>query len=209
VRRRARKPTPKRAIRDSELRELVAAIPMDGTLRDTRDRALLLTFLGGFRRSEVAAFDVADLAFDPTLGVVCTIQFSKTNQQGDPERVAIARNADPAICAVRWTEKWLQQAGIRERKAFRHILTGNRIGDELSGDGIYDAVRGRALGALCLWLERNKKDDEDVHPLRTKSGRWVVARFTDAVLDHLLQKFELPALFDPRLVGAHSQHMHA
>lgn len=202
---RHRRPTPKRAIQDDDLRELVAAIPMDGTLKETRDRALLLLiFLGGFRRSEVAAFDTSDLQFDPTLGVVCTIQFSKTNKKGDPERVAIMRNADPAICAVRWTEKWLRQAGIRSGKAFRHVLTGNRIGDALSGDGIYDAVRGRVLHALCLWLERHANEDSDLQAVRTKTGRWVASRFTDAVLDKLLKKYELPAFFDPRLVGAHS-----
>lgn len=200
---RARSSAPKRAIQAGELRELVGSIRGDALI-DVRDRALLLlTFLGAFRRSEVAALTRANLDFDP-LGVVCRLEESKTNQLGDEiERVAISRSADPAICAVRALERWLAAAGISEGAVFRSV-NRERLGARLSSDGVYDAVRRRVLDVLCAWLERNAPGDAAVKALRTKDGRFVRARFSDAVLDDLLKRFALPPLYDPRTVGAHS-----
>ena len=59
------------------------------TLTGIRDRAILaLGFAGAFRRSELAALNVADLADDPA-GLRVTVRKSKTDQEGRGQEIAI------------------------------------------------------------------------------------------------------------------------
>ena len=52
-------------------------------LKGVRDRALLLLgFAGAFRRSELVALDVADIA-EAEAGLLVTIRRSKTDQDGE------------------------------------------------------------------------------------------------------------------------------
>jgi integrase len=76
-------------------------------LQVARDRALLLvTFWGGFRRSEVAALDVEDIRFDKA-GAVVTLRRSKTDQIGEGREVALPELAIEAVCPVRALREWL------------------------------------------------------------------------------------------------------
>jgi len=59
------------------------------TRRGKRDHALLaFDFAGAFRRSELVALEVADLAFEPD-GVRVQIRRSKTDQEGQGQEIAI------------------------------------------------------------------------------------------------------------------------
>jgi len=59
------------------------------TLRDQRDRALLLLgFAGGFRRSELVALEWADIE-TVRQGLIVTIRRSKTDQEGAGRRIGI------------------------------------------------------------------------------------------------------------------------
>jgi integrase len=61
------------------------------SLRDLRDRAILLIgFAGAFRRSELVALNVEDLEWTAE-GVLITIRRSKTDQEGLGRKVAIPR----------------------------------------------------------------------------------------------------------------------
>jgi integrase len=87
-----------------QLRQMVQALPT--TLRGVRDRAVMLIgFAGAFRRSELVALDVEDLAFTAE-GVVITIKRSKTDQQGQGRKVGICRGAHSETCPVAALEKW-------------------------------------------------------------------------------------------------------
>ncbi len=90
------------------------------TLRGQRDRAiLLLGFSGAFRRSELAALDVGDLAFDDR-GLIATVRYSKTDQEGQGRQVAVPfllKNAQQ--CPVTAVREWLRLAGIAEGPVFR------------------------------------------------------------------------------------------
>ena len=89
---------------------MVAALPSDP--RGLRDRALLLVgFAGALRRSELVGIRLEHLRFSKR-GVVVTIPFSKTNQVGEHEVVALANGDDPATCPVRALRAWLQASGI-------------------------------------------------------------------------------------------------
>jgi integrase len=64
------------------------------TLTGSRDRAILaLGFSGAFRRSELVALDVEDLADDPA-GLRVTIRKSKTDQEGRGQQIAVPHGVD-------------------------------------------------------------------------------------------------------------------
>jgi integrase len=86
-----------------------------------RDRALLLVgFAGAFRRSELVALDVADLAFVPS-GVVITLRRSKTDQEGQGRKIGIPMGLFPATCPVRALRAWIEAAELVSGALFRPI----------------------------------------------------------------------------------------
>lgn len=92
----------------AELRLMISALP--STRKGIRDRAiLLLGFAGAFRRSELTALDVADLAFGDD-GITVTLRRSKTDQEGVGRKVGIPRGRN-GLCPVRAVRAWLESAG--------------------------------------------------------------------------------------------------
>jgi integrase len=86
-----------------------------------RDRALLLVgFAGAFRRSELVALDVADLAFVPS-GVVVTLRRSKTDQEGQGRKIGIPLGLFVATCPVRALRAWLEHAELVSGPIFRPV----------------------------------------------------------------------------------------
>ena len=93
-----------------------------------RDRAiLLLGFAGAFRRSELVALDVADIAETET-GLLVSIRRSKTDQDGEGVTVAIARG--DVACPARALREWLDAAGIETGPIFRAINKAGRVAAE-------------------------------------------------------------------------------
>jgi integrase len=87
-------PVQKAPILLGELRAMVTATPKG--LAGFRDRALLLVgFAGGFRRSELVALEVRDLAFGAD-GLTIHLRRSKTDQEGEGRKVAIPYGSAPA-----------------------------------------------------------------------------------------------------------------
>ena len=92
-----------------KVRAMVALAP--DSLAGLRDRALLLLgFAGAFRRSELVALDVADIA-ETKAGLLVTIRRSKTDQEGEGATIAIARG--DVACPARALLEWLGAAGIK------------------------------------------------------------------------------------------------
>ena len=115
---------------------------LDDSLRGRRDRALLLlTFAGGFRRSEVAALDVVDVRFEPR-GAVVTLRRSKTDQLGAGREIAIPQLRTESFCAVRALRAWLTTAGIVNGPVFRTFsLRGNLQTDRIDGRDVARLVQ--------------------------------------------------------------------
>ena len=119
---------------------------MVGTLDDrligVRDRALLLVgFAGAFRRSELVALDVDDMA-DTTDGLVVTIRRSKTDQEGAGEQIGIPYGSDPATCPVRSYRAWLDASGVTSGPVFRAVTRHGRMSDRRLGDAaVADVVK--------------------------------------------------------------------
>jgi site-specific recombinase XerD len=99
---------------------ILAMVPRGDSLRELRNRAiLLLGFAGAFRRSELVALNVEDLE-ETREGMLVTIRRSKTDQEGIGRKVAIPRGE--VACPVAAVKAWLEVAGITEGAVFRRIF---------------------------------------------------------------------------------------
>ncbi len=104
---------------DAELLEAALGTIDLETLRGQRDRAiLLLGFAGAFRRSELAALNVADLTFDRR-GVTVVVPRSKTDQAGAGRQIGIPYVKNAGMCAVTALGAWLRAADITDGPVFR------------------------------------------------------------------------------------------
>ena len=130
----------KSPIRLSDIVGMVGKIEGDG-LTATRDRALLLVgFAGAFRRSELGAMCAEDLNWQKE-GVVITLNFSKTDQEGIGRTVAIPFTQDKN-CAATALKNWLMKARITEGPVFRGVTRGLTLRPEgLSGTAIAVIVK--------------------------------------------------------------------
>jgi site-specific recombinase XerD len=128
------------------LRLVVAEL--DGSAGDLRDRALLLLGFGGaFRRSELVALTVADLA--PTAGGLdVAIRRSKTDQTGAGRVVAVPYGSAADVCAVRAVQAWIAAAGIAGGAIFRSVdRHGNVAAAGLTGGAVARIVKARCAAA--------------------------------------------------------------
>jgi integrase len=134
------------ALAAKEMATIVASL--GDSVRDVRDRALLLIgFAGAFRRSELSRIDCKSIERTPR-GVVITIPRSKTDQEGQSRQVAIPHGQN-TICPVRALDQWLERAGISKGPMFRPVTRrGHVLPGRLSGDSIASIVkqRVRAIG---------------------------------------------------------------
>ena len=93
----------------------------DTTAPGIRDRALLLVgFAGAFRRAELVALNVEDIALVPE-GLAVTIRRCKTDQTGEGEKIGIPYGKNKHTCPVRSLKAWLTEAGITAGPVFRGI----------------------------------------------------------------------------------------
>jgi integrase len=100
--------------------------------------------VGGFRRSELVALDVADCAFTKE-GLVLTIRRSKTDQEGEGRKIGIPYAAHLASCPIRSLQEWLEKSGITEGPLFRPVNRHGKIAStRLSGAAVGEIVKRNA-----------------------------------------------------------------
>lgn len=115
--------------------------------RSIRDCALLLVgFAGGFRRSELAGLDVADIEA-VRQGLIITLRRSKTDQEGAGRKIGVPLGRT-RWCPVAALMRWLNAAGIAAGPIFRPVdRHGNVGGARLSGEAVCIVVRERVAAA--------------------------------------------------------------
>jgi site-specific recombinase XerD len=115
----------------------------DGSLIGLRDRAVLLIgFAGAFRRSELAALDVADIQ-EVAEGLRITVRKSKTDQEGKGFVKALPRGS--IACPVEALKAWLAAGGITEGPVFRPINRHGKVRPQrLTDHSIAAIVKARA-----------------------------------------------------------------
>ncbi len=129
----------------TELRRMVAALP-DG-VRGVRDRALLVVgFAGAFRRSELAALQVADVDFTDD-GVVVALRRSKVDQEGRGVTVGLPFGSDKSTCPVRTLRAWIEVAELADGPLFRALGRWGDIRGGLCGRDVARVVKAAASGA--------------------------------------------------------------
>jgi integrase len=139
------RPQSKRALSPEILTDLSFALK-DGTVRGTRDRALLVMgFSGGFRRSELARLELRDIRFEEQ-GVIVHIRWSKNDQRGEGRDVGIHRAKRSETCAVRLLQEWLRVRGDEEGPLFCQVNKWNQIivDRAINGEMVNQALK-RAL----------------------------------------------------------------
>jgi len=132
-----------------DLRTMVAAMAprrrgQPWQLLELRDRALLLLgFAGAFRRSELVALDVEDLAFSRA-GLAVHLRRSKTDQEGEGRRIGIPRGQQPETCPVAALQAYLKAADIETGAVFRGTNHGRIQQSRLSDQSVALVVKRRA-----------------------------------------------------------------
>jgi site-specific recombinase XerD len=123
------------------LRDMLDLCP--DTMRGQRDRALLaLGFAGAFRRSELVALLVEDLAEAPD-GFRVTIRHSKTDQEGQGQEIAVPHGA--SLRPVEAVQTWLEASGITSGAIFRSVRKNGVVSPLPLSDGtVADIVKSYA-----------------------------------------------------------------
>lgn len=138
-------PNAKKAATCNDLVAMLEHVP--NTLIGIRDRALLLIgFAGALRRSELVGLNVEDIEVTDE-GMILTIRRSKTDQEGQGQRIAIDYGINPATCPVRAYQAWIEASGIDSGAVFRHIDKGGHIRERLSGYAVAFIVKKYAKEA--------------------------------------------------------------
>ena len=125
-------PAQKAPVVDELLAAMLATLAED--LRGLRDRALLaLGWSGAFRRSELVAITIADVARSSE-GLIVKLRRSKGDQEGRGAEKGIPYASRAALCAVRSLDAWLAAAAIADGPLFRYIDRHGRVHAEALSD---------------------------------------------------------------------------
>ena len=121
-------------------------------LAGKRDKALLaLGFAGAFRRSELAALDVADLREDAE-GLRVMVRRSKMDQEGKGIEKAIPHGR--FIRPVALVRDWLDSAGIAKGAVFRPVSRSGRVRKTAKFADLPPRLTDRSIGDLVKHYAR-------------------------------------------------------
>lgn len=159
-----KRPARKEPILTEDLQSMMKAIPVDHdesrSIIGIRDRALiLLGFSGAFRRSEITALTMDDIAFTRD-GIIALVRRSKTDQEGEGLEKVIPYGANPITCPVRALKDWIEASGISEGPVFRAINRHGRVANNpLAGNAVSRIIKRNP----CI---KAKEDKYGGHSLR-------------------------------------------
>ena len=75
-------------------------------------------------------------------GLTVTLRRSKTDQMGEGRKIGIPYGANPATCAVRNVQAWVEQAPITAGRLFRAVNRHNRAQNRgLSGNDVARIIK--------------------------------------------------------------------
>jgi integrase len=95
---------------------LIVLDSIGGDLKEARDKALLIGFAGGFRRSELAGLDVEDI--EPVRqGIIIYLRRSKTDQEGAGGRSA-SRSGGPITAPLPRLNNGVHVRGLPKGRCF-------------------------------------------------------------------------------------------
>lgn len=150
-------PHKKAAVKVEALRRMIAALDRS-TLAGKRDAALLLLgFSGAFRRSELVALNIDDLAADVDANgmksYAVTIRRSKTDREGAGLYKAITSTKSREMNPVIALDEWIAAAGIKDGAIFRRIRRGDNLSSERLGGRSVALIVKEAAAAADITLD--------------------------------------------------------
>jgi integrase len=141
-RRNPQPPVQKAAMSVPELLKVSEYLAGDPTIRNVRDRAIiLLGFAGSFRRSELCNLNLADIDLRDDR-VIVKLGRTKTDQTGKGREIVIPRANRAELCAVRSLAVWLKERGSWAGPLFCDLKrSGAIVREKATGSLIYYALR--------------------------------------------------------------------
>jgi len=143
------RPAKKAALLEENLRAVMLLLDPKSApdpKRHLRNRALLLTgFAAGFRRSELAGFDLRDLSVTAE-GLVLFVAGSKTDQERRGEEIGIQAVPNSPLCAVTSVSAWLAVRGDAPGPLFCRIDRGGHL--TYGADGRLQPINSKTVARL-------------------------------------------------------------
>jgi integrase len=165
---------------------------MGDTMKDVRDRALLLLgFAGVFRRSELVAIDKEDVTA-ARQGIIVRLNRSKTDQVGQGRDVAVPHGRG-RWCPVSSLDLWFSRAGICGGAAFRPIDRFGHVGTgRLSGEAVSLIIKARVSAAGFdprLYSGHSLRAGFATSAAQAGVSSWNIRRQTGHASDAMLAKY--------------------
>jgi integrase len=114
---------------------------LEGPIAAARDKALLLLgFVGGLRRSELAALRVEHLTKHRS-GYTIRIPRSKTDQEGKGREIEIVLGSHELTCPVLALENWMAVAPIKDGYLLRSVGQYGSVGQSLDKDSVGEIIK--------------------------------------------------------------------
>ena len=181
------------ALRRDDIAAICKTFGLD--VRSTRNKAIiLLGFAGGFRRSEIVALNVEDLADDKG-GLTVMLKRSKTDQEGKGRTVAIVPGAAPATCPVAAVKAWLRAAKIEDESDSALFRPVNRWGavelNRLSDKAVDRVVKAacRTAGLKEIYSAHSLRAGHVTEALASGADRAAIKRQTGHASDAMLDRY--------------------
>jgi site-specific recombinase XerD len=189
-----------RALRAEDIAAICKTFSLD--LRSLRNKAIiLLGFAGGFRRSEIVALNVSDLAFeDGVLRVM--LRRSKTDQTGEGRTIVVMPGEKSETCAVAAVRAWLKAADLEhegDTAAFRPVSRTGVEYSRLSDKSVDRIVKlaARVAGLKESYSAHSLRAGHVTEALANGADRAAIKRQTghrsDAMLDRYARETNLAA----------------
>jgi integrase len=143
------RPRGRRALTPSQLQRVSARLAKDGSPIAARDRALLvLGFALGWRGSELARLQVADVSLDRK-GLRIFQGWSKTDQEGKGREVGIPHGRNACTCPVVALDAWLKIRGRQDGPLFCAIRKSGRVvvSAAITGEVVNQVLKARMRDA--------------------------------------------------------------
>ncbi len=187
----------KKAALSSIVKDMVLLCPTN-SLRDIRDRAiLLLSFAGAFRRSELVAINFEDISFN-SKGMEIKIHRSKTDQEGNGDIKVILPSRDKMYCPITAIKRWINIAKINEGSLFRGITKSNIVlKNRLSVNVIYYLIK------QCAFQLGYPLEDFSPHSLR--AGFVTSAYENKAMLTKIMEQAHMKSMQTAQRYIRHAQ----
>lgn len=194
------RPEGARALRAEDIKAICKTFRLD--LRSVRNKAIiLLGFAGGFRRSEIVALNVSDLAFEKGLLRV-TVRRSKTDQKGEGRTIVIMPGSIQETCPVAAVLAWLKRAELEhqgDNPVFRPVSRAGVESTRLSDKTVDRIVKSAARAAHLkeTYSAHSLRAGHVTEALANSADRAAIKRQTghasDAMLDRYARETNLAA----------------